>query len=75
MVVMVVIKFITTHYCPVLLIKHSKRKPELPLIAVDRVFSVPITVYYFILLDITTITSIFLLLPITFLSNELVMEQ
>ena len=75
MVVMVVIKIITTHYCPVLLIKHPKRKPERPLIVVDRVFSVPNTVYYFILLHITTITSIFLLLPITLLSNGAVMEQ
>jgi hypothetical protein len=53
MVVMVVIQIITTHYYVILPIKHFKRKPELPLIAVDRVFRVSITAYYWLLLHIT----------------------
>ncbi len=76
MVVIVVIYIITTPYNLILPIKHFKRKPELPLIAVDRVFRVSITAYYCLLLLITShyftllpLLPILLLLPKAFPSN------
>ena len=60
--------------------KHSKRKPELPLIAVDRVFRVSITAYYCLLLQITSyfyhyfqFFNYFLLLSLVMGSNRAVM--